>query len=409
VPHTEAEFAALVESHPQYFASLAESHPEYAGLTLEKYRELSRERYAQGYGVLIFCSVVAGGVLMLMGLGGLGSLVSRVPHSIVVGFTIGIALTIALTQIGDVLGYREKIAGSFFTKLGAVWEYRDQFNIFALLLAAGTFFCTKYLLKISVFIPGPLIAVGLGYVIARTLLASEGLTATQDKYGPIPTDNFLTLVTPIIPQVTGPMVVLNLAFFIVAIVFVAAVESLLCSRMADRLADNRGLPYNPNKELWGQGMVNILVPLCNGFPHTGALARTATNIKVGAVTPLAGIFKCWLKLALAFFLAVYLDVVPMACIGGILAYVAFNMVKPAEVRQVLGHNRFHVGLMVYTAVMVLITDFLTGVLSAIIIYAALYRFLDKPAAEDAELAAGTIPELVPVENPERGLVPSDRR
>jgi MFS superfamily sulfate permease-like transporter len=117
---------------------------------------------------------------------------------------------------------------------------------------------------------------------------------------------------------------------VVAIVFVSGVESLLCSRMADRLADNRGVPYNPNKELWGQGWVQILVPLFNGFPHTGALARTATNIKVGAVSPLAGVFKFALKLLL-------------------------------------------------TAVMGPMTDFLIGVLSALVIYGLLYRFLDDAA------------------------------
>jgi MFS superfamily sulfate permease-like transporter len=179
--------------------------------------------------------------------------------------------------------------------------------------------------------------------------------------------------------------------------------------MADRLAGNQGLPYNPNKELWGQGWVQCLVVLLNGFPHTGALARTATNIKVGAVSPLAGIFKFALKLMLAMSLARYLEMVPMACIGGILMFVAFNMVKPAEVREVLGQGRFHVFLMAYTAVMVPATDFLVGVLSALLIYGALYRFLEQPqpgpelaiagaeldgeAADDGELreyeAAGT--------------------
>jgi MFS superfamily sulfate permease-like transporter len=148
--------------------------------------------------------------------------------------------------------------------------------------------------------------------------------------------------------------------------------------MADRLADNRGLPFNPNKELWGQGVVQIIAPLLNGFPHTGALARTATNIKLGAVSPLAGIFKCFLKLGMAMYLAAYLEMVPMACIGGILLYVATAMVKPAEVAQVLAHNRFHVFLMVYTAAMVVVMDFVTGVLSAIIIYGLFYRVFDKP-------------------------------
>lgn len=159
----------------------------------------------------------------------------------------------------------------------------------------------------------------------------------------------------------------------------AAIESLLCSRMADRLADNKGLPFNPDKELWGQGMVNAIVPLLNGFPHTGALARTATNIKLGAVSPLAGIFKCCLKLLLAAYLAASLEKVPMACIGGILLYIATGMVKPAEVKQVLAHNRFHIGLMAFTAILVIVKDFLTGVLAGIILYALLYQFFDRPA------------------------------
>ena len=172
----------------------------------------------------------------------------------------------------------------------------------------------------------------------------------------------------------------------IAIIFVSGVESLLCSRMADRLADNRGIPYNPNKELWGQGWVQIIVPLLNGFPHTGALARTATNIKVGAVSPLAGVFKFALKLLLAVYLARWLEMVPMACIGGILMFVAVNMVKPAEVREVWNHNRFHAGMMVYTAAMVPLTDFLIGVLSALVLYGVLYKFLDVPPAAKPRLA-----------------------
>lgn len=340
--------------------------------------------YATGFGFLILCSIGAGIVLLVMGLTGMGKFVSKVPHSIVVGFTIGIALTIAFTQIGDVLGIKEKIPYPFFEKMSVIWANLDQFNIYALLIALGTFFTCKILLRISVYIPGPLIAVVVGYVLVQTLLADSGLTVSKDKYGAIPTEDFFKFTPPVCPELNGT-VIFDLFYFVTAIVFVAAIESLLCSRMADRLAENKGIPYNPNKELFGQGMVNTVVPLLNGFPHTGALARTATNIKVGGMTPLAGILKCILKLLMAFFLASKLDNVPMACIGGILAYVAANMVKWKEIEIVLKQNRFHICLMVYTACAVLFKDFLFGTLTALVIYAVLNPFF-RLEANDGQQA-----------------------
>ena len=107
------------------------------------------------------------------------------------------------------------------------------------------------------------------------------------------------------------------------------------------------------------------------------LARTATNIKLGAVTPLAGIMKCVLKLLLAFFLAQYLELVPMACIAGILLWVACNMIKPAEIKQVWAHGWFHFGLMLYTAVAVVVVGFLTGVVSATVIFGVVQHFMAK--------------------------------
>jgi MFS superfamily sulfate permease-like transporter len=339
--------------------------------------EVDPAKYEQGHAFLVLAAIVAAVVLILMGLFGLGRFVALVPHSIVVGFTIGIAVTIALSQVGEVLGLQAKLGYKFFDKVRDIWANLGLVNWRAVALAVGTFLVTKYLLKVSVFIPAPLIALGLCTVASATVWAGTGLITVSDRYGSIPT-NMLAITPPALPgTITGQMA-FDLVYFALAIVFVSAVESLLCSRMADRLADNRGQPFNPNKELWGQGWVNIVAPLLNGFPHTGALARTSTNIKLGAVSPLAGIFKCVLKLAMAAFLAGFLERVPMACIGGILMYVAFNMVKGGEVRQVLAHNRFHIGLMIYTAVMVIITDFLTGVLSAIILYAVLHRFLDRP-------------------------------
>jgi MFS superfamily sulfate permease-like transporter len=328
------------------------------------------------HSVLVLASLLSGLILLALGVSRLGSIVARVPHSIIVGFTIGIAVTIALSQIGEVLGLKAQMGYALIDKIQVIAANAGEISGYAVALGLTTFLITKYLLKVSPFIPAPLIAIGFTSLLAATVWSDKGLTVVREKYGAIPTD-FWVFTPPAAPELNLAFVG-DLAYFVVAIAFVAAVESLLCSRMADRLADNRGMPYNPNKELWGQGMVQLIVPLLNGFPHTGALARTATNIKVGAVSPLAGIFKCFLKLGLALYLASYLEVVPMACIGGILLYVATAMVKPAEVRQVLAHNPFHIALMTYTAVMVVITDFLTGVLTAIILWGALARFFDKP-------------------------------
>jgi SulP family sulfate permease len=334
------------------------------------------------YQFLVLASVTAGIILMLMGIAKLGRLSKLVPHSIVVGFTIGIAIVIASSQLGEVLGLNAKLGYSFFEKIQGVWSNLGGISIYAIALGLGTFILTKAILKFSIYLPAPLIAIGITTGVAATVWKDKGLMLVKDRYGSIPTDFWVFTAPQSIPF--NLTIMWDFAYYVVAIVFVAAVESLLCSRMADRLAGNKGRPFDPNKELWGQGMVNAVAPMLNGFPHTGALARTATNIKVGAMSPLAGIFKFALKLLLAAYLATFLEIVPMACIGGILLFVAVGMVKPAEVKEVLGLNRFHLGLMIYTAIMVPITDFLTGVLTAIIIYALLYRFLDKPVERKVE-------------------------
>lgn len=324
---------------------------------------------------LVLVSGIAGVLLLTMGLLKMGKVVALVPHSIVVGFTIGIAIVIGFSQLGEVLGLPQRLGYNLREQIPNMAAQIQHTNFYAIAIAAITFLLCKYLLKLSIFIPAPLIAFAAALLLANLLWPDKGLTLIRDEYGQIPTD-FLVFTMPALPALSAG-VIADIIYFSLAIFFVAAVESLLCSRMADRLANNRGLPFNPHKELWGQGMVNIITPLFNGFPHTGALARTAVNIRVGAVSPLAGIAKFTLKLLLAAYLATYLEVVPMACIGGILLYVAHGMVKKVEVREALSKNRFHIFLMFYTALMVPLFGFMPGVLSAIVIYVLLKRFFDR--------------------------------
>ena len=338
------------------------------------------------HGFLIVCSGVAGLVLMLMGLFGAGRFAKLVPNSVIVGFTVGIGVSIALTNLDSLLGVRFTESGLAGVLKGLAANL-GNINGAALFIGLMTFVVTRYLLRVSIFIPAPLIALGVATVLGATVMSGSGLTLVADRYGAIPT-NFFVLTLPAMPPLSAE-VLADMAYYVFAIVFVSAVESVLCSSMADRLAGNRRTPFNPNKEFWGQGLVQVITPLINGFPCTGALARTATSIKSGAVTPLAGYFKAFLKLGLAYYLAQYLNLVPMACIGGILLWVATNMIKPAEIRHVWQTDRAHGLLMAYTAVMVPLTDFLTGVLSALVIYFVFRR------------SFGDLPEQAPAASPLR--------
>jgi MFS superfamily sulfate permease-like transporter len=362
----------------QVYGPTAAFIPVIAGL-MAKYGEAGGGTFDQGHGFLVLASIVAGVTLMIMGLLGLGKYGKLVPDSIVVGFTVGIAIVIAMSNFGEAVGVQLPLKGGLFEKVSSLFSQLQSFNYYALFIALLTLVLTRVLLKISIFIPAPLIAMGVGTALGVFLFKGQGVLLIKDRYPEgIPTD-FFVITPPYFPGWTAS-VMFDLAYFAFAIIFVSAVESVLCSTMADRLADNRKTKFNAEKELWGQGIVQVITPLINGFPCTGALARTATSIKAGAVTPLAGYFKGVLKLLIVLFLASYLEYVPMACIAGILLWVATNMVKPKEIKEIWNHNKFHASLMVYTAVMVPMTDFLTGVLSALIIYAVLVKFLDKPAA-----------------------------
>lgn len=325
---------------------------------------------------LVLVSIIAGILLLASGLLRMGRIVEKVPHSIVVGFTIGIAIVIAFSQLGEVFGLKVKMGYNIIDQIRTLVANIGSINLFAIGLALITFIFCKIFIKISPFIPGPLIALGFGLIAARTFWSDSGLVLIMDKYGSIPTD-FSVITFPSLPDLMSAKVWFDILYFALAIYIVAAIESLLCSRMADRLAGNKGLPYNPNKELWGQGIVNIVTPILNGFPHTGALARTAVNIKLGAVSPLAGIAKFAFKLLMAFYLSTQLEQVPMACIGGILLYIASGMVKTKEIKEILTMNRFHIFLMIYTAAMVPLTGFMTAVVTAIVIYAIGYRWFDR--------------------------------
>lgn len=342
-----------------------------------KYGTPSGGTAAQAQGLLVFVSIIAGIILLILGLSGLGKYAKKIPTSIVIGFTIGIAIAIAYSNLSDILGVKslKEFIGPHGSEAGYVHKiYLSLSNVniinwWAVFIALLTFAMTKLLIRVSVLIPAPLISIAVATLLSATVFAGKGVILVKDLYGSIP-NNFFVFTFPSLPSMSIGLFG-DILYFVIAIVFVSGIESLLCSTLADKMANNTRTKFNPDKELWGQGWVQIIIPLVNGFPCTGAMARTATSIKAGAKTPLAGYFKAILKLALAYYLAQYLELIPMACIGGILVWVASNMVNLKEIKEIKRKGQFEFLMMIYTAVMVPATDFFTGVLSSLIIYFSL--------------------------------------
>jgi len=337
---------------------------------------------------LILSSLIAGILILLLGVFRLGRFFEYVPHSIIVGFTVGIATIIAVSQVPNVLGETNQIGRHFLEKLSHVPEMFVNAHAHALLLALFTFFIVRQLNKISVYIPAALLSMVICTFTANYIWHDHLIPLVSTQYGDIGKSLFAFTAPSL-----GEFAPADLIIPVLSIAFIGALESLLSSRMADRLADNH-TPYNANKELFGQGLVNITVPLLNGFPCTGALARTATNIKVGAMSPLASIFKGISVIVLMLFYASYLSSVPMAFVGGLLVYVACNMIKLHELKLVFKSGKLHVGLMFYTALMTLVTDLSVAVISATALYYVIKVVVErhmKIRIESYEHALGAVP------------------
>jgi len=349
------------------------------------------EVFQRGHGMLVLISLVAAVMLIGLGLARVGTLVAKVPYCILVGFTIGIAFTIVFTFADEALGIptmaipknetltlqpvNPHIPGdALWPKLGHVHKHIWDVNPYALFLAIGTMISMQLLGRISVFIPSAFMAMVLSTLLSQTVWQDKELRTIFHNYGHIPQQT-ITFSPPLFHTGDAPsyQVAGIILYYAIAITFVGAVESLFCIRMADSLAGNEGTPFHPNKELWAQGWINAVVPLLNGFPHSGALARTALNIKLGAVTPFAGIIACVLKVAMAFSFSRWLEKIPMPSIAGLLWYVAFNMVSFAQMKQVFEEGRGpHVLVACITAILVVATDIIHGIAFGMIVYAMGY-------------------------------------
>ena len=318
---------------------------------------------AHGIDGLYMCTVMAGVLLLILGATGMGSAVKFIPRPVVLGFTNGIAVLIASTQIKDFFGLRsEKIPGEFWLRMKALFASAPTWSWRATLVAACTVLVMLLCRAISGRIPGPIIAM-LG-ATATAYFLKLPVETIGTRFGGIPSG----LPHIVIPRWHAAMVhgLLGPAF---TVAMLGAIESLMSAVVSDRMSNDH---HNPNVELIGQGVANIVSPIFGGLPATGAIARTATNIRSGAQSPLAGIIHALTLLAVLLFAAPLASYIPMAALAGILMIVAYNMGEWREIPQLLKLTKTDISVWVVTFALTVFADLTVAVEAGMILAALLF-------------------------------------
>ena len=279
-----------------------------------------------GYGGLILCTLLAGLMLIAAGLLRIGTLMKYMPQPVITGFTAGIAVSICLSQVKDLLGlHMGAVPADFLARLGAYGQHLDDWNPVAAAVALGSVALIVGVRRWRPAWPGFLIAVGAATLAAALLgLHTETIGA---RFGEIPAQ---------LPQFSLPHIPFERtrelfpASFTIA--FLAGVESLLSAVVADGMIGGR---HRSNCELVAQGAANIATALCGGLPATGALARTATNVRSGARSPIAGMLHAAFLLVFMLVLAPWMSYIPLAALAAVLVIVAWNMAEIESFRHLM--------------------------------------------------------------------------
>jgi len=316
-----------------------------------------------GISGLAIATIMAGIMLVVMGLTGLGTAVKFIPRPVVIGFTNGIAVLIASTQIKDFLGLQMDIVPSeFVPRMKAVVNHLDTTQWPILLLSAGSLACIVLWPRVTRRIPGSIVALIGGTAIVGGLGIPVETIGT--RFGGIPSG----LPSFSVPQFTPELVELLLPSAI-TVAFLAAVESLLSAVVADGMIHDR---HNSNVELVAQGVANIASPFFGGIPATGAIARTATNVRSGAKSPVAGMIHALSLLGILLVAAPLARFVPLGTLAAVLFVVAYNMGEWREIPSILRLGKADKAVWITTFALTVFADLTIAVEVGIVLAALLY-------------------------------------
>ncbi len=312
---------------------------------------------------LFVCTLMAGVFLVLMGITGLGTVVRFIPRPVVIGFTNGIAVLIASTQIKDFCGLQiEQVPGDFVGRMGTLFKHFHTISAAATTLAISGLvvivLCRRFIRRI----PGSIIALVLGTAIV--VVSRIPVETIGTRFGGIPSG----LPTFSLPHFR-PELIPSLLTPALTVAMLGAIESLLSAVVADRMSGGR---HNPNVELTAQGLANIASPLFGGLPATGAIARTATNIRSGAKTPVSGMIHALTLLAILLFAAPLAQYIPLAVLAAILMVVSYDMGEWGEIPKLLKMTWADISVWISTFALTVFADLTiaveVGMVLAILLY-----------------------------------------
>jgi len=312
---------------------------------------------------LFMCTVMAGVLLVIMGVTGLGSAVKFIPRPVVIGFTNGIAVLIASTQVKDFFGlHLDKVPGVFWLRMEALAANFHTLSFEATALAVFTLLTLIICRSVSARIPGPIVALLLAtFAVYFFHLPVETIgTRFGGIPGGLPHLHVPRFRSDLIHGLLGP------AF---TVAMLGAIESLMSAVVSDRMSNDR---HNPNVELIGQGVANVFSPMFGGLPATGAIARTATNIRSGAQSPVAGMIHALTLLCILLFAAPLVSYVPMAALAGILMIVSYNMGEWREIPQLLKLTKTDISIWLVTFALTVFADLTVAVEAGMILAALLF-------------------------------------
>ncbi len=300
-----------------------------------------------GYDGLVLATFMAGIILLVAGYFRAGKLIAFVPEAVVNGFTIGIGIIIATSQLKDFLGLAVgRDPAGFLEKIPVLWEARETFSLPAFSIAVVTLILIVLLRRTAPRIPGLIVAVGVGSALVALL--SLPVDTLGSRFGEIPG----RLPLPQLPVYSTSRVIELLPSALV-IAFLAGVESLLSAMVADKMIEGK---HRPNAELTAQGIANVASSLFTGLPATGAIARTATNIRAGGKTPVAGLVHAVVILLVMLLAAPLASYLAMPALAALLIITAWNMTEPHKWGEYARGRKSDILLLFLTLVLTVLVD-----------------------------------------------------